>query len=96
MFIYFIINVIKQTPNRDGPYTDSPDWIKNKKVTLNPINRKDNKYFQYVITVVLNQGEINKDPQRMTKRKPFIYKYNWEGINFASEKNDWKNLRKIM
>ena len=62
MFIYFIINVIKQTSNRDGPYTDSPDWIKNKKVTLNPINRKDNKCFQYVITVMLNQGEINKDP----------------------------------
>ena len=30
-------------PNRGGSYTDSPDWIKNKKVTINSINEKDNK-----------------------------------------------------
>ena len=29
-----------------------PDWIKNKKATINPINKKDNKCFQYVVTVV--------------------------------------------
>ena len=31
--------------NYDGSYTDSPYWIKNKKSTINPINRKDNKCF---------------------------------------------------
>ena len=31
-----------------------------------------------------------KNPQRITKIKPFINKYNWEGINFPSEKDDWK------
>ena len=25
----------------------------------------------------------------------FINKYSWEGINFLSEKDDWKNSRKI-
>ena len=29
-----------------------------------------------------------KDPQRITKIKTFINKYNWEGINFPSEKDD--------
>ena len=29
-----------------------------------------------------------KDPQRITKVKPFINKYNWEGIHFPSEKDD--------
>ena len=33
----------KINPNRGGSYTDSPDWIKNKKVTISPINEKDNK-----------------------------------------------------
>ena len=33
-------------PNRGGSYTDSPDWIKNKKATINPVNKKDNKCFQ--------------------------------------------------
>ena len=31
--------------NRRVSYIDSPYWIKNKKVTINPINEKDNKCF---------------------------------------------------
>ena len=30
--------------------------------------------------------------QRMTKIKTFINNYNQEGINFRSEKDDWKNF----
>ena len=26
--------------------------------------------------------------------KPFINKYNWEGINYSSEKDDWKESEK--
>ena len=37
--------------NRGGSYIDSPDWIKNKKALINRINKKDNKCFQYAITV---------------------------------------------
>ena len=33
---------------------------------------------------------------KITKIKAFINKYNWEVINYASEKDDWKNLRKMM
>ena len=38
----------------DDIYTDSPEWIKNKKATVNSINKKDNKYFQYAIIDALN------------------------------------------
>ena len=31
-----------------------------------------------------------KDPQRITQIKPSINEYNWEGINFPPEKDDWK------
>ena len=31
---------------RSGVYIDSPYWIKNRKATINPINKKDNKCFQ--------------------------------------------------
>ena len=68
--------------NRGGLYIDSPDWIKNKKATLNPFNKKNNKCFQYVVRVVLIYLELQKDPQRMTKIIPFISKYDWEGINY--------------
>ena len=72
-------------------------WLDKKQIkTINPINKKDNKCFQYAVAVTLNHEEIKKDPQRITKIKPFIKKYNWEGINFPSKKVIGKNLRKII
>ena len=35
----------KVNSNRGGSHIDSPDWIKNKKATISPINKKDNKCF---------------------------------------------------
>ena len=35
-----------------------------------------------------------KDPQIITKNTPFTTKYNWEGINVPSEKDDWKKIVK--
>ena len=32
--------------SRSGSYIDSPDWIKNKKTTINPANKRDSKCFQ--------------------------------------------------
>ena len=40
--------------NSGGSYIDSPDWIRNEKATIKPINKKDNKCFQYTVTVALN------------------------------------------
>ena len=70
----------KINATRCRSYIDSPDWIKNKEATRNPISEKDNKYFQYVLTVVLNNKKIVKNLERITKIKPFISKYKWEGI----------------
>ena len=35
-----------------------------------------------------------KEPQRTKKTEPFINKYNSEGMNYASEKDDWKKFEK--
>ena len=59
----------------------SPDWIKSKKTTIKPINEKDNKCFQYAVTVALIHEKIKNDPQGITKIKHYVDKYNWEGIN---------------
>ena len=40
--------------------------------------------------------QIKKDPQRITKIQPFTNTYNWEGVNFPSEKDDWKKIEKNM
>ena len=81
-------------PNRGVSYIDYPDWITNKKATINSVNKNDNKCLQYTVSATLNHEEIKKDPQRITKIKPFINKYHWEGINFLSKKDDWKKFEK--
>ena len=43
--------------NCGGSYTDFLNQIKNKEATINPINKKENKY---AVTVVLNFDKIGK------------------------------------
>ena len=43
--------------NRDGSYIDSPEWLENKKTTINHKN-KDDKSFQYALTVAVNYQNI--------------------------------------
>ena len=67
---------------------------KKLKATTNPINKKDNKSFQYAIKVMLNHEKIEKTPKRITEIKCFIDKNNWEGTNFPMVKDDWKRFKK--
>ena len=50
----------KINPSRGESYIDSPDSIKNKKATINPINKKDDKYFLYAVTITLDYKETKK------------------------------------
>ena len=43
---------------RAESYIASADWLVNKEATINSENKKDNKCFQYVITIVLNYHKI--------------------------------------
>ena len=52
MLIYFITNFIRHL-NWGGPYIDFPDWIKNKKATINAKNNVD-KCFQYAAILTLD------------------------------------------
>ena len=86
MFIYCINKCHKINSNCGRSHINFPGWIKNKKAAINPINKKENKRFQYAVTVSLSHEEIEKDPERITKIQAFINKYSWDGINFLSEK----------
>ena len=44
----------KKNSNLCGSYINSPEWIKNEKAIINPINKKDNKCFQYAVKFALN------------------------------------------
>ena len=67
---------------------ESPEWIKNKKATINPKNIDDDNCFQYSIPVALNHQNIGKNPQKISKIKPFVIKYNWEDIEFPAGLKD--------
>ena len=76
---------------RSRSYIDSPKWSKNKKATINPKNNYDN-CFQYALIVALNHKQIKNHLKRISNLKRFIDQYNWKGINFLSQKEDWKKF----
>ena len=68
-------------------------WLNNKKkATINQINKYNNKSFQYGVTAALNHEKIKKVPQRITKIKPFVNKYDWKEVDFSSEKKTLENI----
>ena len=87
--LYYDFNKISL--NRGGSYIESAKWIKDKKSAINPKNN-DYKGFQYAVTAALNRDKIKKDPQRVSKIKPFIDQYNWNDIDFPSTGKDWKKF----
>ena len=78
--------------NRGSSYSNSSEWIKNKGVTINPKNTKDNNCFKYAITAALNYQNIDHHPERISKLKPFVRNYNWKDKEFPSH---LKDLRKF-
>ena len=87
--MYWFIGI--QPLNRGSSYIESPEWLKNKGVTINPKNTKDN-CFQYAIIAALNYQNINHHPERISKLKPFINNYNWKDIEFPSHSKDWRKF----
>ena len=78
--------------NRGSSYIESTKWIKNKGVTINPKNTKDNNCFQYAIIAALNHQNIDHHPERISNLKPFINNYNWKEIEFPSHSKDWRKF----
>ena len=97
-FVFESVNLLSYhihdtTLKRGKSYIKSPEWILNKRATINPKN-KDNKCFQYSITVALNHQNIENHPERISNIKPFIDQYNWEGIDFPAGIKDWKKFER--
>ena len=52
-------------------YIDSPEWLKNKKATINPKNNSDN-CLQYALTVALNYQNIKKTLKEYQTLNPLL------------------------
>ena len=64
---------------------NSLGWLSGKKQAI--INGDND--FQNALDDALNYQTIEKDPQRISKLKPYINKYNWEGIEFPAGPKEW-------
>ena len=83
----------KTSLKRGKSYIKSPEWVINKRTTINP-KIKDNKCFKYSITVALNHQNIENHPERISNIKLFINNYNWDGIDFPVGIKDWKKFER--
>ena len=68
-FHFDVVNLLhydlnKISLDRGGSHIDSPEWIKNKKATINPQNKTDDKCFQYALTVALNHEKTTQKEYR--------------------------------
>ena len=91
----FYYKLHKISINRSGgSYIDSPDWIKNKKATINRKNKNDDKCMQHAILAALNYQQISDHLERVSKIKPFIKSYDWKDINFPLHREDWDTFEK--
>ena len=93
MEVTLYLKVHKTSLKRGKSYIKFSEWVINKRGTINPQN-KDNKCFQYSITVTLNHQNIGNHPERISNIKPFIDQYNWEGIEFPAGIKDWKRFKR--
>ena len=88
---YFYYDFNRVSISKGGSYIESPKWLKDKKSTVNQKNN-DNKCFQYATTLALNFDRVTNHPERVTKVKSFIDKYNWNDINLPTIRKDWNRF----
>ena len=50
--------------------------------------------FQNALDDALNYQNIESHPQRISKLKPYINKYNWEGIEVPAGPKHWKKFER--
>ena len=77
----------KVSLKRGGSYIKSFEWLKNKRATINPKNKKDDKCFHHAITSSLNYNEIKKK-----ELENIFQKIKREDIDFLSHQRIWKNF----
>ena len=87
-------HIHKKSLKRGNSYIKSPEWMVNKKATINVKNNNDH-CFEYSIVVALHHQGFNKHPERLSNIHHFYScEYNWEGI--VSCWKTGKDLNEIM
>ena len=72
---------------RGGSYIKSPEWLANKKATINPENKNDDECLRWSTISALNYNEIMKK-----EFENIFKKIKHEDKDFSSQKRDWENF----
>ena len=67
---------------------NSLGWLRGKKEAI--INNDSS--FQNALDDSLNYQTTETHPERISKIKPYIIKYHWEGVKFPAGPKDWKKF----
>ena len=87
-------HIHKTSLRRGNSYIKSPEWIADKKATINP-KIEGNRCFEYSMSVPLHHKEIKNHPEIKSRiHYYFSWDYNWEGIQFPAGIKDWKRFEK--
>ena len=72
---------------RGGSYIKSPEWLANKKETINPKNKTDDECLRWSTSSALDYNEIIKQ-----EFENIFKKIKHEDKDFSSHKRDWENF----
>ena len=72
---------------RGGSYVKSPEWLANKKATINPKNKNDDECLRWSTISASNYNEIMKK-----EFENIFKKITHEDKDFSSHQRNWKNF----
>ena len=93
MSIQHILVFITLKSNR--LYIESPDWLKNEIVTIDPL-KEVKEYFKYTLLAASHCKEIFNHLERTSNLKLLTDRYASKRINFVLENKIDKNLKKLL
>ena len=88
LIIYDEANNCYYFPIKNLSELKSLQWLQGKKEAI--INVDNN--FQNALDDTLNYQTIETHPERISKPKPYINKYKWEGIDFPVVSKEWQKF----
>ena len=71
---------------------NSSGWLRAKKEEI--IDNNNNNNFQNALDDALNYQTTEIHPERILKLRPYINKYNWEGIDYPAGSKEWQKFEK--
>ena len=77
------VKISPYKPLRAGSYIPLDEFLTNKKCCIN-IQNEDDKCLMYCVLYHINQKSIKKDPQRVSKYKPYENQFDFSSIKFPA------------